>query len=175
VQELLKEVGFIQGIVTTGNTQYNDLYEYVQVRCSEDQKKNLSRKKAKDLVLQHYFNGKYPNQKLSFWVRTLFPNITKYIDSCNADAANRMCIRLMISESKVLHNHIMKRIATDYPESVAYAVHDSILVDSDHFNQLNDIMVEESIKYFGFEPKLEGKDLDTVPDIGYKMHLLYAS
>ncbi|MFN8313945.1 MAG: hypothetical protein U0289_14155 [Cyclobacteriaceae bacterium] len=68
--------------------------------------------------------------------------------------------RLLTSEARLINEIIIGRLAKEFPDSTAYTVFDSILIDEDHVDLLFRIMTEESEKYFGFACQLEMKEND---------------
>ncbi|CAN5392363.1 hypothetical protein BH10PSE19_BH10PSE19_19360 [soil metagenome] len=54
----------------------------------------------------------------------------------------------------------MKRLS-GFKDITVFAVHDSLLVESDHLDMLYEVVVDESQNYFGFEPKFNVKDVST--------------
>lgn len=143
-----------------------DIYNHFAKHYYYDNKKFLgknwedSRDKAKELVLQKYINGgNKPRLKSHKWVRSVFTQITAYIDSINIDNdLSLLANRLMESEGYLVNEIIVNRIIREYPECVLYTVFDSIIVAQAYSNQVHDVMIQESINYLGYRPKIVKKE-----------------
>lgn len=127
------------------------IYEYITEMHQQELNEKIDREKAKEIFINRFLYGQYPNQQLSKWVKSLFPEITKYIDNIGND---QLSSELMRSESKLLNNIIVRRIAIETPGATVYGIFDSILVDKKHFDEVYNIIIEESSRYFGFDSKL---------------------
>ncbi len=140
----------------------NDIYQFVADEHLKSFNTVIGRKKAKDLFIKGFLYGMYPKRKINIWVKKLFPEISAFIDSNTRSAIS---CDLQKSEASLLNNRIFKRIALEADRSItAFGLFDSIVVDSDHFDQVHDIMVEESFKYFGYDIPLTTEDLSIEKD-----------
>lgn len=161
---LISEIKDLKCLIENGDV-YNDFcFRHVKRFGTQ-----ILRDKAKELVLENWINCAYENRKLSKWVASIYPTITEYIHTINPEETangkvkrNRKPLsnRLLTSEARLINELIVGRLAKEFPESVAYTVFDSILIDEDHVDHLYRIMIEESEKYFGFLCKLEMKEND---------------
>ncbi|MBK7652064.1 MAG: hypothetical protein IPJ20_16950 [Flammeovirgaceae bacterium] len=127
----------------------NDIYQFVADEHLKSFNTVIGRKKAKDLFIKGFLYGMYPKKENKYLGQKLFPEISAFIDSNTRSAIS---CDLQKSEASLLNNRIFKRIALEADRSItAFGLFDSIVVDSDHFDQVHDIMVEESFKYFGYD------------------------
>jgi hypothetical protein len=164
-QELLKsEVNELKWMI-----ENQDVYNQVCIKYVNRFNKQIQRDKAKELVLENWINGAYEKRKTSKWVASIYPTITEYIHTINPEESvkgkvkrNRKPLsnRLLTSEALLVNELIVGRLAKEFPNSTAYTVFDSILIDEDHVDHLYRIMMEESDKYFGFSCKIEMKEND---------------
>ncbi|GHM98869.1 hypothetical protein WSM22_03590 [Cytophagales bacterium WSM2-2] len=135
----------------------DDIYSLVADEYRKAFQKQLTREEAKELFITRFLYGMYPNRKLSAWVKSLFPLISKFVDE---SGRRQLSIELQRSESHLLNNRIMKRIALELDSSITvFGVFDSVLIDEGHFDPVFNIMVEESEKYFGYSVPLTTDDL----------------
>lgn len=140
----------------------NDIYQFVADEHLKSFHTVIGREKAKDLFIKGFLYGMYPNRKISIWVKNLFPEISAFIAS---NARSVISCDLQKSESVLLNNRIFKRIALEADDSItAFGLFDSIIVDPDHFDQVHNIMVEESFKYFGYDVPFTTEDLSIEKD-----------
>lgn len=155
---LLKEVNMVKDLASKG-----DIYQYVANEFEKKFNKPIDREEAKDLFITRFLYGMYPKQKLSIWIKSLFPLITEFVTSYQRKTISRL---VQQSESRLLNNFIFKRIANELDDNqiTCFGLFDSITVDQNHFDQVFDIMMEESTGYFGYQVPLTVEDYSVGKD-----------
>lgn len=148
--ELEKEVEELLSIAI-----HSDVYEFVASHPTM-KKYYLDRSSAKDLFIKSFLYGMYPNRAKSKALKSIFPYTSEFLDKQNRRA---LSIIIQQSESRLLNNMIMKRIAIEYPNCIALGLFDAVLVDQKHVNQVSTIVREESRNYFGFDVPLTQRSL----------------
>lgn len=140
-----------------------DIYNHIQNEYWTRFKREISRDEAKDLWNQYFLCGKGLGSNTSKTIKSLFPELNKVIESMSPDGVkeshNLLSTLLQKSESKLLNNIIIRRIAHEAPDATIFGIFDALLVDKDHFDEVYNIMLEEGTKYFGYEAKLKHEEL----------------
>lgn len=151
---LLKELTELQQILETGG-----IYEHVRDLYNLINHTQIDREKAKSIWIEHFLYGKYPERKVSKWVKSLFPSISRCLESFGR---RQVSVELMKSESELLNRKIIRRISQEAPNATIFGIFDSLLVDQSHFCRVYEIILTEAYQSFQFVPALnvEGEVLD---------------
>lgn len=135
------------------------IYEHVQKKYYNENGKEITRDQAKDIFIPYFLYGKYKKSKTSIWVKSLFPQVSKFIDSWNRRTLN---IEIQKKESYLLNRVIFNRIAVELPDSICYGMFDGVLVEENYFDQVFNIILEESTNYFGYEVPIGTSEIDQI-------------
>lgn len=152
---LMNEINSMKEISIKGG-----LYEYVVDQHNKAFNSNINRQVGKELFIEYFLFGKYPKRKIAIWLKSLFPNVSKFITG-NYSRRN-FSIALQQSESRLLNNLIFKSIAesVNSSETTVFGIFDSVLVDKSNFDLVYNLMIENSTKFFGFDVPLTITELN---------------
>jgi len=139
-----------------------DIYQYLADRYEEDNgyrvddDPNKERDIIKDLWNQSFICGYYINTRNNpKWIKSVFPEISKYIETVGYKP---FATELMKSEATLLNARIIRRICRTYRNCLLFGLFDAVVFDGDYFEGIQEIMYDESEKYFGFPVKLKTHD-----------------
>ena len=143
------------------------IYEYIQNEYFEQFRQRKDREWAKNLWMKGFICG--GNYQSVDWVKTvLFPNLALFI----SHIGNReLSVALQRSEAYLLNNVIIRRISNELHDCILFSIYDSVLVDAGNSWSVQNIVDEESRKYFGFTAPLHRKDIEserTIDDVTHE-------
>lgn len=143
--------------ISTGDI-YNIYMEKFNELMDKDKKKN--RREIKKIVLSIINSPKYCDSGHKDLLKAMYPNVIKIIDEINGyfkisqngvindDVAPIAYITQEIESDFVLGT-VCKRIVSDRPEVPIFTIHDAIYTTREHVEYLKQLMLEESVAYFG--------------------------
>jgi hypothetical protein len=147
VANLSSEIQKLESILLSST----GIYSYVAEKHQEAFNAPILRDKVKDLWIQCFLSTSAAFPKLSPWAKSLFPEITKCIDTNRAN----LWAELHKAEADFIHGRIVRRIALEVKLATLFVIHDGLLVDENSFDEVYNICQEEAIDHFSFTNEIE--------------------
>jgi len=153
--------------ISTGDI-YNIYMEKFNEQLDEDKKKN--RGEIKKIVLSIINSPEYVKGPHKDLLKDMYPNMIKIIDKINGyfkiaqngvineDVAPIAYITQEIESDFVLGT-VSKRIVSDRPEVPIFTIHDAIYTTREHVEYVYQVMLEESLAYFGKKIRVDKEKL----------------
>lgn len=127
-----------------------DFYNNLVVAYQQTYKKLITRKKSQ-LYTCCWLSSSYSNWKGVKLLKSLYPDISNYVDTINGPTKNKLLNDLMKSESHLINDIIINELAMRFPDSMSFTIFDGILIENQYLNTLCEII--NSTSFFGFKPK----------------------
>lgn len=127
-----------------------DFYNNLVVAYQQTYKKLITRKKSQ-LYTCCWLSSSYSNWKGVKLLKSLYPDISSYVDMINGPTKNKLLNDLMKSESHLINDIIINELAMRFPDSISFTIFDGILIEDQYLNTLCEII--NSTSFFGFKPK----------------------
>lgn len=121
--------------------------------------KKFGNKKDRDWIKEAWSKGFLSTHRKYENIRNFFPSITKFIDDYPRKDIWEYLHR---REAELTHKKIVGRIAKDVNTATIFAIHDGILVDQSHFDEVLKIVLEESRGFFHWLGNIDPLNLITV-------------
>lgn len=109
----------------------------------------LNRDQIKNIVLQHWFNGKLDSRnKHRKVLKTRMPRITEVIDSLKHKKFSNFSNIAMQMESQLVNDEVYRKFIDLYPDAIMFTIFDSFLIEPRYATQLHTMMLDEGNRYF---------------------------
>jgi hypothetical protein len=137
------------------------IYEFISGQLGQEmgsKYSNLNRKEIKECVFTMLFTGnKFIAQaeaepKRIF--RQIFPHTYEVMKAIKRDDSTNLPLLLQRIESKLLLDHIVKRIARERPSMPIFTIHDSVVCPVGNEHYVSTVIKEEAYKTIGAMPEL---------------------
>jgi hypothetical protein len=126
----------------------------------------IDRDTAKNIVLIDWinFNLEYKNDRYNK-IKEIFPRLTGAMNFMKKKGAKsitrenylKFSNSIMKLESKLINEICYSRIMTEYPDCIIYTIFDEFLVESRYVEKVKNIMIEEGLKFTGYNVKVKIK------------------
>ena len=167
IPKFLKKIDVLRFI---NQVQSGDIYELLAAEFTERSDKNYTRSDAKILLLKILNSPVYLEHACKSILKELYPNVIRIIDTINGyfrisqksqindDVAPFAYITQEIESDFVLKT-VCKRIELEHPQMPIFTIHDAFYTTDDYVDVLEQIILSESVKFFGKEVVIKRKYL----------------
>lgn len=138
------------------NTEELDLFKQLTISGKYynylmDNLGNMKREEAKEMTYKVFFGRNGSNSRADKNFSSIFPTIHNFIKLYKRehDDYKVLAYDLQRSESNLIFNKIIKSIIEINPEIKIITVHDSLIIQRRHFNEVNSIFQTKLLEEFG--------------------------
>jgi len=138
-------------------TSEGKFYEYLMEKMEID--KNERNKFKKQVFGRIFFSTSEKSKKRQYiyWkkFKIHFPSVSEIIEYYKKDNYQQLAVELQKSESNIMINKVVRRIAIEKPNIFVSTIHDSILTTIDNQDYIKNLIQEEFRNQFNLIPSIK--------------------